>query len=717
MSLGLKPVSSVLPRGMDDPWPQSDSNGGLTIVLDSNGETSDGGIQVQFIRACLSNDFSTISKLLSDPMTRNRVKLDQADESGSPPILIASCFGYPEIVELLLDAGANVNAHDARGWSALMWATNNNHKSIAKILIDSGADKGAITKNGRTASDFCTDDHLKTSLSKEDSTIGAAGIGEESLASFGPSMVSGGDWYGTTSGLDFEETLREQEQSRRLALEAGMNLEVDLGALSLDPANGLAEEQNLDDDDQGFVWDHCLPSQMFVFSEASIPDIIRLAIEEYPPQRNPQQKPVPANLLFLASRFSHYFSTQKILHTLLNDSLAAIERTVVQRHDDMTILSFWISNALLLQYYLRKDPGLAATTSEVQIKLSELINEIYVLLIRDAERRIEKVLDDSILEYSAIEGLSDLEMSDEWRLFRRKQNSSADRDLSPRRRRGASPRNITSLLSSTLYVLEAYAIHPTMIIQVFAQIIFWTSSELFNRILSNKKYLSRSKAMDLRMNISQIEEWIRANNTTWQNQPDLQTRCKIGLRPLVGLLQLLQCLSSLKPDEVKSVVDCIDGITARQALFVAERYRSERTETKIPRSAKISLATLEREQTATIPPDGEGIFLNASEQFVFIPPTSTDLILSYGSGIGGTQRDNEKLFTPTLPIDLIEKLDGDTSISAIDRAKGYTEGVGIGVIDIARLSADRNSKDYETLQREEEEERIANLVGGNSGVW
>ena len=216
-----------------------------------------------FIRACLSNDFSSVTRQLTDPSIH--IDLNQADESGSPPLLIAACFGYLEIVELLLDAGANVNAYDSRGWSALMWATNNNHKDIAKVLMEAGADKDAITKNGRTASDFCTDDDLKESLSRDGSLIGVAGTNDDF---FGP---SGSGW----SGLDFEETLREQEQSRRLALEAGINLEVDLGALSLD----VTEPQDTTDEG-GFVWDHCLPSQMFVFGEASIPDLIRLAIQE-----------------------------------------------------------------------------------------------------------------------------------------------------------------------------------------------------------------------------------------------------------------------------------------------------------------------------------------------------------------------------------------------------------------------------------------------------
>lgn len=691
---------------MNDPWTSSDT------AIDLNGSADDA--QAQFFRGCLSNDLPLISRLLSDPATVPLISINKPDESGSPALLLASCFGYAEIVELLLDAGADVNAHDSRGWSALVWASNNNHTSIAKTLVARGANTVAVTKMGRNASDFATDDTLKETLSREHSQADGTTPSDENgtVNSLGIGAAGAGDWYGAGSGLDFEESLREQEQARRLALEAGMNLEVDLGALSLEPEYANEEEHDQQGDEPAFVWDRCLPSQMFVFSESSIPDIIKAAIEDYPPQRNPSQKPVPANLLFLSARFAQYFSTPKILSTLLDEALLAIEKTVNKKHDDMTILSFWISNCLLLQYYLRKDPGLEVSSVGAQLRLSELIGDIYVLLVRDAERRIEKVLNESILDYSAIDGLANLEMSDEWRIFRRKQQASTERDLSPRRRRGASPRNITSLLSSTLYVLEAYILHPIIIIQTLTQIVFWLSAEIFNRILQQKKYLSRGKAMDLRMNISQIEEWLRSNNRTWQSVPDLQTRCKNAMKRLVGLLQLLQCLSSLKPDEVKAVVDGIDGITARQALYVAEHYRSERTESKIPKSTRVSLAVLEREQTAEILPEGEGIFLDAGAQLTFSLPTSTDLIFSYGAGIGGTQLENERLFTPTLPIELIEKLDAGTNITSNDRAKGYLEGVGLDGTE-----AKQESKDFETIKKEEESERLASLVGVNSGVW
>ena len=57
----------------------------------------------------------------------------------------------------------------------------------------------------------------------------------------------------------------------------------------------------------------------------------------------------------------------------------------------MTLLSFWISNCTLLLYYLKKDAGLAIATVEYQLRISELLHEIYVLLVKDAQRLVDNV--------------------------------------------------------------------------------------------------------------------------------------------------------------------------------------------------------------------------------------------------------------------------------------------------------------------------------------
>ena len=55
------------------------------------------------------------------------------------------------MVTLLVDAGADLNARDRDGWTALMWASWSNLPKVAGKLIDLGADVNAEDRLGNTA--------------------------------------------------------------------------------------------------------------------------------------------------------------------------------------------------------------------------------------------------------------------------------------------------------------------------------------------------------------------------------------------------------------------------------------------------------------------------------------------------------------------------------------------------------------------------------------
>ena len=65
--------------------------------------------------------------------------------------MIASQTGHQEIVQLLLDKGADVNAKKTDGVTALMVASRDGHQEVVKLLLDKGADVNAKRTDGVTA--------------------------------------------------------------------------------------------------------------------------------------------------------------------------------------------------------------------------------------------------------------------------------------------------------------------------------------------------------------------------------------------------------------------------------------------------------------------------------------------------------------------------------------------------------------------------------------
>jgi len=62
-----------------------------------------------------------------------------------------------EAVKRQLAAGANVNAPNTYGWTALYWASSRGHKEIVELLIANGADVNQTSDGGITPLDGAID--------------------------------------------------------------------------------------------------------------------------------------------------------------------------------------------------------------------------------------------------------------------------------------------------------------------------------------------------------------------------------------------------------------------------------------------------------------------------------------------------------------------------------------------------------------------------------
>lgn len=163
-----------------------------------------------------------------------------------------------------------------------------------------------------------------------------------------------------------------------------------------------------------FDWERCQPSQMLVFGLDDLPIIFHSIISTFEPKRSLIQRVTPANVLFLCTRFAVHYGDSDLLDEVLLGSIEAIEDVVRLNSDDLASCSFWLSNAVLLLYYLKTDQSTRNATTEYQIHWAELVNELYVYVIRDIERRIDNILDPALLDHEPLPGFEDLRFEGEW---------------------------------------------------------------------------------------------------------------------------------------------------------------------------------------------------------------------------------------------------------------------------------------------------------------
>jgi peptidoglycan/LPS O-acetylase OafA/YrhL len=93
----------------------------------------------------------------------NGVAVNAPDpEHGGTPLLWAAANGEPEIIEFLIQQGADVNAADPSGGTALHAAAFLGHVQAVKVLVKSGARINAPNKRGDTPLDGATLDEATT---------------------------------------------------------------------------------------------------------------------------------------------------------------------------------------------------------------------------------------------------------------------------------------------------------------------------------------------------------------------------------------------------------------------------------------------------------------------------------------------------------------------------------------------------------------------------
>lgn len=113
-------------------------------------------VDLSIFNCCILGRTADVADLLD-----NGGAVDCTDSRGRTPLMVACWAGRLEVVQLLLQRGADVNARNLTGTTAFMYAKSaalgSGSPAIMQCLVDRNADVEARDNHGKTALEYARD--------------------------------------------------------------------------------------------------------------------------------------------------------------------------------------------------------------------------------------------------------------------------------------------------------------------------------------------------------------------------------------------------------------------------------------------------------------------------------------------------------------------------------------------------------------------------------
>ncbi|PVH23847.1 hypothetical protein CXQ85_004141 [Candidozyma haemuli] len=701
--------------------------------------------QFQFFSAVCEGDVVTVEAVAKE--NPGVVSQTYPEEEGVTPLIFAVAFDHQEVAESLLSSysvDADVPDGTPIGYSPLMWAVHLRNLPMVKLLLDYQADPQYSPKSdGKNAVSLVTPDDLATyeffrshNLLNKDSNRGSE------IFESDPFQHDTGDMDSLThqirmqtAGLsldadDDDDNVREKE----LDEEAELSLDTE-----------LVQTPEYD-------YEKLLPEQYIKFTDSDIPSLLDYIFNLRTDNTSLQHSTkVPAAIVFQLVRYSHFKVHSKDLTEFLFECFLARLRSVTNTKSgvfnmaiaeqsdkaaalgagDIVLLSYWLSAIQFLHFYFAK----ANIYHDYPAFLQEFVNinqSLIATLSFSINSRLNLLVDECLLKFTNLVDVSSVLYAKDWNFFKNKTNikdqpSTYDDILdmlyppTMKELMKPSPLKYVQVLGALDYVLKLHEVDPLLRLQTYSQVFYYINATIFNRLVANSKYCSRAKAIQIRLNVSTLEDWLRSHNysiykpekaggliellkpeegghqlrlhnlldespqTDGSVADTKNPHClafyyrslyhigKSQLMPTIELLQWLQCMSALKDEEsLINTINQFDTLNYYQLFKVANKlYRYEVEETKLPKpllqylkrlmnehgEKQIERSLLHYMTQSTFLSKELYIYLNPNFIFSVGLPNLNELIVRYGAGLGGIKSLRAKKFQPTLPVTVLDDVD------------------------------------------------------------
>ncbi|XP_073536575.1 unconventional myosin-Vb isoform X1 [Phyllobates terribilis] len=301
--------------------------------------------------------------------------------------------------------------------------------------------------------------------------------------------------------------------------------------------------------------------------------LIRNLIADLKPQLISTSVPcLPAYILFMCIRHADYINDDQKVHSLLTSTINGIKKVLKKHNDDFQMTSFWLSNSSRLLHCLKQYSGdeVFMTSNspkqnehclrnfdltEYRQVLSDLSIQIYQQLIKIAEGMLQPMIVSAMLENESIQGLSGVKPTG----YRKRSSSMVDGGDN-----SYSLEAVIRQLNLFNSIMCEHGLDPEIIQQVFKQLFYMINAVALNNLLLRKDVCSWSTGMQLRYNISQLEEWLRGKNL--HNSGAAQT-----MEPLIHAAQLLQ-LKKKTQEDAEAICSLCTALTTQQIVKILNLY-------------------------------------------------------------------------------------------------------------------------------------------------
>uniref|UniRef100_A0A4W6D3M3 Myosin VC n=1 Tax=Lates calcarifer TaxID=8187 RepID=A0A4W6D3M3_LATCA len=280
---------------------------------------------------------------------------------------------------------------------------------------------------------------------------------------------------------------------------------------------------------------------------------------------------LPAYILFMCVRHADYLNDEVKLKSLMNAIISAVKKVIMSHHKDFDLLSFWLSNTYQLLNCLKQYSGeeefMKQNTprqkknclqnfdlSEHRQILSDLAIHIYHQFITVMEKSLTPAIVPGMLEHESLQGISSMKPTG----FRKRSNSIYE---------DSDTHTISSIiqqLSVFHFTMTQHGMEQGLIKQAVKQMFFLVGATTLNNIMLRKDMCSCRKGMQIRCNISYLEEWLK--------EKDLQSSNAIDtLRPLSQAAWLLQVNKSTDED-AKEITEKCTELNSVQIVKILNSY-------------------------------------------------------------------------------------------------------------------------------------------------